>query len=260
MSETDLYTTELGDHGSRVVFFHGLFGQGKNWTQVAKALSDDHRVTLVDLPNHGRSVWTERMDYLDFADRVAVLLDSADPAVVVGHSMGGKVAMALALRHPELLERLVVVDVSPVSYDHGSEFEGFVQAMRAIDLTSLERRSDADAQLQPAVPDPTVRSFLLQNLRRDGDEWCWQANLEGLGEGLSSLGGWPADELSDAGPFEGRVLWMAGEHSAYVRDDYAAAMERWFPRAQRVTVKGAGHWVHAERPEVFLAVLKRFLG
>jgi pimeloyl-ACP methyl ester carboxylesterase len=257
----DLYTTEVGEQGSRVVLCHGLFGQGKNWTQVAKELAQDHRVLLVDMPNHGRSGWTEGFDYLELADRVATLLDPEDPVALVGHSMGGKIAMVLALRHPELVARLGVVDVSPVEYEHGGEFARFIEAMRGLDLATVERRSDADGALAEAVPSRTVRAFLLQNLRRDadGDGWCWQPNLALLGDHLDELAGWPEDRLADVAPYEGPVLWVAGRESGYVRDEYAPAMERWFPRTRRVVVKGAGHWVHSEKPEVFTTVLRRFL-
>ena len=110
-----LHTTDLGDHGSRIVFCHGLFGQGRNWTQIGKALSADHRVTLVDMPHHGRSAWPEDFDYVDVADQVAGLLSADDPVTLVGHSMGGKAAMVLALRHPEVVARLCVVDIAPVA-------------------------------------------------------------------------------------------------------------------------------------------------
>lgn len=259
MTRTDLHVTELGDRGPRVAFCHGLFGQGKNWTQVAKALATDHRVQLVDMPNHGRSAWTDRIDYVDFADRVATLFSQDDPVALVGHSMGGKIAMTLALRHPRLVERLAVVDVSPVAYDNSSEFGGYIEAMQAMELTSLERRSDADEQLVDAVPNRTVRSFLLQNLRHDDAGWRWQPNLEVLGRDLAVLGGWPEEALADLPPYDGRVAWIAGERSGYVKDDYAEAMDRWFPRNQRVTVKGAGHWVHSEQPEIFRRVLQGFL-
>ena len=167
------------------MFAHGLFGQGRNWTQIGKALADParpdpHRVLLVDLPHHGRSAWEDEFDYVGIADRVAGLLDADDPVALVGHSLGGKVAMVLALRHPDLVERLCVVDVSPVAYDHLSQFERYIAAMRGLDLGSLSRRDDADAALADAVPDPTVRGFLLQNLRRDGDDWRWQVNLDVL--------------------------------------------------------------------------------
>ena len=113
-----------------IAFCHGLFGQGKNWTQIAKAFAADHRALLIDMPNHGRSEWTEVFDYGDLADRVASLFTPDDPVTLVGHSMGGKIAMAVALRHPELVERLVVVDVSPVAYESAREFLGYIDTMR----------------------------------------------------------------------------------------------------------------------------------
>jgi pimeloyl-ACP methyl ester carboxylesterase len=256
----DLHTTTLGDHGSTVVFCHGLFGQGRNWTQIGKALADEHRILLVDLPHHGRSSWSERSDYLDIADQVAGLLSASDPVTLVGHSMGGKAAMVLALRHPELVERLCVVDVAPVAYDRVGEFAGYIEAMQGLDLDSLAQRGDADSALEAAVPNPTVRSFLLQNLRRDGDGWRWQANLDVLEEDLRVIGGWPDEGLTGLPPYDGPVAWVAGQKSDYVRPEHYPAMDRLFPRNRRVTVKGAGHWVHSERPEVFLDVLRQFIG
>ena len=181
-------------------FCHGLFGQGRNWNQIGKQLARDHRVLLVDMPNHGRSEWVDTIDYLDLADRVAGLFSADDPVTLVGHSMGGKIAMVLALRRPELVERLCVVDVSPVTYDNTREFAGYIGAMRGLDLAALERRSDADDRLRDDVPNDTVRSFLLQNLRREGDSWRWQVNLEVLGDQLAELGGWPEERLSDVSP------------------------------------------------------------
>jgi pimeloyl-ACP methyl ester carboxylesterase len=256
---SDLHTTSYGESGSRVVFCHGLFGQGRNWTQIAKALSDRHRVLLVDLPHHGRSPWSASFDHLDVADQVAGLFSADDPVALVGHSLGGKVAMLAALRHPELVERLCVVDVSPVAYQHHDEFRGYIAGMQGLDLSRLQRRADADAGLTEAVPNPTVRSFLLQNLRHSGGEWSWQVNLDVIDRDLPVIGGWPGDRLTGLSPYDGRVLWVAGETSDYVTDEHAVEMDRWFPRNRRVTVKGAGHWVHSERPAVFTEVLRRFL-
>ena len=260
-----LHALRLGDHGSPVVFCHGLFGQGRNWTQVGKALAASHRVTLLDLPDHGRSAWTPAeaggWDYVAAADAVAAELDADDPVALVGHSMGGKVAMLVALRHPEKVTRLCVVDVSPVDYAQAGDFPTYIGAMRGLDLTALATRADADEGLRGAVPNNTVRAFLLQNLRRSEDStgWRWQMNLQGLGDSLDALRGWPADRVADAPPYDGPVLWVAGGTSDYVVPDYADAMERYFPRVRKVTVKGAGHWVHSEQPEVFEQVLTRFL-
>jgi pimeloyl-ACP methyl ester carboxylesterase len=259
LNPVELNTVEVGESGRPVVFCHGLFGQGKNFTAIAKALSDDHRVVLVDMPDHGRSPRTEAFDYLGYADLVAGLLDADDPAALVGHSMGGKVAMVVALLHPELVERLVVVDVAPVAYDHAAEFEGYIAAMRAIDLTTLRSRGDADAALSEAVPHPTVRGFLLQSLRREGEGWRWLLNLELLARDLDLITDWPEDRLAGVAPYDGPVLWIGGAESAYVAPEHAAAMDRLFPRNRRVTIKDAGHWVHSEQPEVFVEVLRRFL-
>jgi pimeloyl-ACP methyl ester carboxylesterase len=242
------------------VFCHGLFGQGRNWTGVAKALADEHRTLLVDLPHHGRSPWSEHFDYVDVADQLIDLLADQlgdEPVTLVGHSMGGKTAMIATLRAPERVRRLCVVDIAPVDYGTRGEFEGYVEAMQSLDLATLERRADAEAALEPAVPDRTVRDFLLQNLRRDGDGWRWQVNLDVLGRDLDVLSGWPADRLEDVAPYDGPVLWVAGADSRYVQPRNDEAMRRLFPRTRKVVVKDAGHWVHAQQPEVVVDVLRR---
>ncbi|HET6391230.1 MAG TPA: alpha/beta fold hydrolase, partial [Blastococcus sp.] len=272
-SEERLHARTLGDAGPRVVFVHGLFGQGKNWTTAAKGLADRHRVTLLDLPNHGHSPWTERVDYLDMAELLAAELEHlGEPVTLVGHSMGGKVSMQLALRRPELLRALVVVDIAPVEYplqggrtddpdEEASPFAAFIEAMRAMDLDRLTTRDDADAALRTAVPSRMVRSFLLQSLVREGsggDGWRWRLNLELLERDLGELRGFPSPPPGAA--FDGPVLWIAGANSAYVLDDDRPHMDALFPTTRLVRIKNAGHWVHSEQPEVFLETLRRFLG
>lgn len=248
-----------------MVFLHGLFGQGKNWTQIAKQVAEQHRVLLVDLPHHGRSPWPERFDFEQAAAQVLDVLPDDEPVTVVGHSLGGKVAMVLALLHPERVERLCVADISPVSYEASREFPGLIAAMRALDLTQVVHRSDADRLLESGVADPTVRAFLLQNLRRDTDAggsagWRWQVNLDVLDRDLAVISSWPEAALAGRPPYDGPVLWLAGGRSDYVRPEYDAAMDRWFPRNRKVTIKDAGHWLHSERPDVFVEVLRQFLG
>jgi pimeloyl-ACP methyl ester carboxylesterase len=263
---TQLHTTSYGTTGSRVVFLHGLFGQGRNWTTPARAIAERHRTTLVDMPNHGRSEWTDRVDYVDMADAVGELLASfGEPVDLVGHSMGGKAAMMVALRHPEQVARLMVVDSSPVAYSTARDFISYVAALRGVDLSAIRERDEADAALAPLVPSPTIRAFLLQNLRRDArpdgtSSWRWQPNLEVIGRDLDRLAGWPAEEAAARAPYDGPVLWVAGETSDYIRPEYADAMRALFPHYRKVTVKGAGHWVHSEQPEVFVEILRGFVG
>jgi pimeloyl-ACP methyl ester carboxylesterase len=273
MTGRGLHSVQVGDAGPAVVFLHGLFGQGKNWTSIANELADSYRVLLVDLPNHGRSAWTEHVSYPEVASAVGDLIvarrtenGSSAPVAVVGHSMGGKVAMALALLRPALVERLCVVDVSPVRYSTHSSFAEFLRGMRQLDLDQLPDRAAADQALTPYVPDVTVRSFLLQNLRRQpispaepgssGAGWRWQLNIELLDDQLGELGDWP---IELAGPYLGPTLWLAGANSRYVLPEHAPTMRQLFPRVQLVTVKKSGHWVHSDQPEVFLAILRRFL-
>ncbi len=273
MNSAGLHSVQFGDAGPSVVFLHGLFGQGKNWTSIAKALTDSHRVLLVDLPNHGRSPWTEHFSYPETASLIAQLINDRQtqgridlPVAVVGHSMGGKVAMALALLHPSLVERLCVVDVSPVRYSTHTSFAEFIRGMRQLDLDRLPDRASADRALEPYVPDQSVRSFLLQNLRRipvqpgspgaPATKWHWQMNLELLDDQLGEMGDWP-DHYSDS--YSGPTLWIAGAESRYVQPKFGPTMRALFPRTQLVTIKNAGHWVHSDQPEIFVAVLRRFL-
>lgn len=260
-----VHATEVGESGPRVVFLHGLFGQGRNFTQIAKALVPDLRSVLVDLPNHGRSAWTAAVDYEVIADEVATWLrtsyDGEPASHVVGHSMGGKVAMALALRHPDLVDRLVVVDIAPVRSAGAGEFEHLLDSLASLDLISLVRRSDADEQLSAPIPDPRVRGFLLQNLRSTPQGFAWQANLALLRRELAVIGGWPDAPGGQGGAasFDHPVLWLAGERSDYVRPEHEAPMRALFPRTRLATIKNAGHWIHSEQPESFVSALRVFL-
>ncbi|HLS34302.1 MAG TPA: alpha/beta fold hydrolase, partial [Brevibacterium sp.] len=252
-SETaGLATKTVGEGPDRAVFLHGLFGRGKNFTTAAKAIAQTHTSTLIDLPNHGESPWTEEFSYTDMADAVADTLRTgaaADgPVDVIGHSMGGKTAMVLALRHPELVDRLVIVDISPVVSDNGGEFEHLLGSLTALDLDALGSRTDADEALQGPIPNRGTRGFLLQNLRSTDGGYTWQPNLDLLYESLPTIGGFPDMEGRE---FTGPTLWVGGSESGYITEEAGPVMEKLFPKVLQITVKGSGHWVHSEKPEEF---------
>lgn len=242
--------------GEPVVLLHGLFGAAQNWGAVQKRLAaTGRRVIALDLRNHGASPWAGAMDYPAMAADVAETLAGlgAPRAAVIGHSMGGKVAMVLALQHPGVVERLVVADIAPVAYPPA--LRPYLDAMRAMSLPPGLARREADAALAAAVPEAGIRAFLLQNLRFDGAAPAWRLNLEAIADAMPAIEGFPAFP----GAYPGPVLVLGGERSGYVRAEHHAAIRALFPAARFATVPAAGHWVHAENPAGFLALVEPFL-
>ena len=252
----ELAYDEFGAAGPPVVILHGLLGSARNWTSIGRQLAETHRVFALDLRNHGRSPWAETMTFDEMAGDVAAFIERHDlcPATLVGHSLGGKVAMRLALIRPDLVERLMVVDVAPVAYSHS--FASYIDALRQVDLSLVIRRAHAESLLEGAIPDAGVRSFLLQNLVKTADAFAWRVNLEGLRANMTGLMGFPADVAT---PYAGPTLVLSGGRSDYVRPEHRPLIDRLFPQAGHTVVKDAGHWVHAERPSEFLAQLRQFL-
>jgi esterase len=243
--------------GPPVVILHGLFGAGTNWTMVARRLGERFRVVTVDLRNHGASPWAMPMDYPAMAEDVAAFIaaQGLGSAAVIGHSMGGKVAMVLALTAPELVTRLVVVDIAPVA--RPTSHLAFVEAMLGVDLKGLNRRSVADAALRPALPNDAERQFLLQNLVAGQEGFHWRLNLPAIRDAMPQLSGFPPFDAAAA--YRGPTLVIRGGNSNYVRDRDLPAFARLFPAFELVTIAGATHWVHAERTEEFLAAVTPFL-
>ena len=249
----DLAHRELGA-GPPLVILHGLLGSGRNWLGTARHLAPAWRCILVDQRNHGASPWAADASYPALAADIVALLDrlGIDTATLLGHSMGGKAALAAALTSPERVARLVVVDIAPVAYDEGHAQQ--LDAMAGLDLTQVRRRADADARLADAVPDPAMRGFLLQNLQPEGDGWAWRVNLDGLRRQLPVITDFPADLRGRT--FTGPAAAIRGERSSYLAPLHQPALAACLPGVEIATIGNAGHWPHAERPDAFQAVLQ----
>ncbi|MBK1662310.1 alpha/beta fold hydrolase [Paracraurococcus ruber] len=249
-----LNAVEAGD-GAPLVLLHGLFGAASNWGGIQKALAPRHRVIALDLRNHGASGRDPAMDYPRMAADVAETLAAlgAAPAAVLGHSMGGKVAMALALTQPGMVARLVVADIAPVTYPPA--LRPYVAAMQDIPLHPDLTRREADALLADTIPEPNIRAFLLQNLRFGEGAPQWRLGLAEIAAAMPMIEGFPELEAR----FDAPVLVLDGERSTYVRPAHHARIAALFPHVAYAMVPGAGHWVHAENPKGFLALVEPFL-
>jgi esterase len=298
MTALSLNAVEYGS-GPPLAILHGLFGSGRNWAAIAQRLAERRRVIALDLRNHGASPWADSMNYAEMAHDVRHTLHVLGHRrfALLGHSMGGKVAMIAALLHGDEIERLVVADIAPVAYP--PRHLGHVRAMHALDLAGLSRRSEADARLAAAVPDPAERAFLLQNLAFDplpsppplyphpnpppldphlnppplageGREGVsaearvgvagaprWRLNLAAIEREMTMLVGFPLFPADAV--YDGPALFVAGGRSDYLRPEHEPEIRRLFPNARIERIADAGHWLHAERPKEFLDLVEPFL-
>ncbi|MDT0684262.1 alpha/beta fold hydrolase [Roseicyclus sp. F158] len=254
LSLTRLGPDPASDPRPPLLIVHGLFGSARNWGAVSRRIAESRPVAAVDMRNHGDSFHAPRNDYEAMADDLAeVIAELGGTADVLGHSMGGKAAMVLALTRPELVSRLIVADIAPVAYDH-SQLR-YIHAMKGLDLTGLSSRSEADARLAETLDEPGVRAFLLQSLDLRADPTAWKLNLDVLEAEMDTITGWPGTE----GRFDGPSLFLSGEKSNYVTAEGRIKIEAQFPKARFETVEGAGHWVHAEKPREVQAAVETFL-
>ena len=238
---------EAGD-ARALLIVHGLFGSARNWGAIAKRLSDRGTVICVDMRNHGESFWSDQHSYADLgADLAEVIEAEGAPMDVLGHSMGGKASMMLALTRPDLVGRLLVADIAPVAYTHSQAH--LIAAMRALALDALESRGAADAALAAHIDDPGVRAFLLQSLDLRSDPPRWRLNLDTLAAEMPRIIGWP----DVSGSHDGPTLFLSGGDSDYVLPEHRARIRAFFPAARLAKLPGAGHWLHAEAPRPFEA-------
>ncbi|MBT7445164.1 MAG: alpha/beta fold hydrolase [Methylococcales bacterium] len=241
--------------GEPVVILHGLFGSLTNWQQVAKQLATQYQVYSVDLRNHGQSPHDHSMHYTDMVADLELFLRSQSIADVhlIGHSMGGKVAMQYSLAHSEQVSSLTVVDIAPVQYHH--DFNDIIAGLKAIDLEALTGRQQAVDVLAPYVKPLGLRQFLLQNLVSNNGQYQWRINISAIEHEITNIGDFPDVD----GAYLGPTLFVKGEDSDYVLPEYEAQINQWFPHAQIEGIAEAGHWVHAEQPKLFMQALLSFL-
>lgn len=259
MTDSIVLHAQLVGSGPPLVLSHGLFGSGRNWGGIARRLADRRQVHLLDARNHGSSPWVATMTYPEMAGDLAHYIEAAGlaPVDVIGHSMGGKTSMVLALTRPELVRRLIMVDIAPVEYRHGAQepYAVYIAAMRALDLKRIQRRAEADAALADVIKDDSMRAFIVQNLESGSDGYRWRINLDAIGSNLEALTGFPATDAHYNGP----AITIAGELSNYVRPRDEATIRLLFPSARIVVIEGAGHWPHADQPDRLMGVLDQAL-
>ncbi|MGI9390043.1 MAG: alpha/beta fold hydrolase [Boseongicola sp.] len=232
-----------------VIIAHGLFGSARNWGAIAKRMSATRTVIAADMRNHGDSPWFDTHTYDEMAADLAKL--SPGQSDVLGHSMGGKASMMMALLFPDRVRKLVVADIAPVGYRHTQM--SMIDAMQTLDLSLVETRSDADHQMQSVVSAPGIRAFLLQSL--DVKNRRWRLNLEVLRDQMGQIMGFPQTRAQ----FDGPAFFLSGAESDYVSAAHRENIKNLFPQAQFAKLNGAGHWLHADKPREFQAAVEAFL-
>jgi len=254
----NLHFEEYGQQGNPpMVILHGFFASSRNWRQIAKKLAQNYHVYVPDLRNHGSSQHALEMDYPTMAADIKVFLEEygIENACVLGHSMGGKVAMWLALNDPDSLEKLIVVDIAPVNYRHG--FDNIIQALQTLPLADISNRKQAENILAEALPDLSFRQFILQNLILNDGKYCWRTDLAIFQKAAPAIVAFP--NIEGLTPFSGQSMFVVGERSTHVEKQHYGKIKTLFPETRIEVLANSGHWLHAEQPEQFLALLNCFM-
>lgn len=254
MLNTVLHPAQSPETLPPLLIVHGLFGSARNWGVIARRMSDKRDVVAVDMRNHGESPAMPSHSYPEMAkDLAEVIAAHGGRMDVMGHSMGGKAAMQLALTQGDLVDRLIVADIAPVVYGHDQS--GHIRAMRSLDLSGLTARSEADRRLSAELDDPALRAFFLQSLNLKATPPHWRLNLDVLEAEMPKIVGWPGTE----GQFDGPTLFLTGAESSYVKPEYREIIRALFPAARFAKLPGAGHWLHADKPREFEETMRVFL-
>ncbi len=255
MKTVKLAFEEYGDTANKtLIILHGFFASSRNWRQIAKKLAEHYHVYVLDMRNHGQSPHAPEMDYPTMAEDLTAFMDELDlqTADLLGHSMGGKVAMWFALTKPERVDHLIVADISPVSYQHS--FDNTINALILLPLDQISNRKQADDLLSTSIAELSYRQFLLQNLQLNEGEYSWRINLDYFYQSADNIIAFPSVELVE--PYRGKVLFIMGGNSTYTDKQ---AIEISFPTAEISIIKGANHWLHIDKPAEFLISVIEFL-
>jgi esterase len=247
----------FGAQGQKLILLHGLLGSGRNWYTLAQRFAEEFQVYVPDLRGHGESPKVPPLDYPHLAADVAALLEEEGikTASFIGHSMGGKVAMVLALTRPETVAKLVVVDIAPVRY--AQSFDSLIAALKALPLEAIKNRHEAEAWLHAKLGNPRLGRFLLQNLAADGGRYYWRIDLDLIASALPAIIDFPA--LPEARPFGGPTLFVGGGLSDYLKQEFSYMIKALFPNAKIEVLPHAGHWVHIDQPAEFTSKVRSFL-
>lgn len=250
-----LYFRKLGT-GKPIVILHGLFGSSDNWLTVSKAFAEKYEVFLIDLRNHGQSPHTKSHTYVEMAEDLAQFLvqNNLEKIILIGHSMGGKTAMAFAQKYPQKIEKLIIVDISPRYYPPHHQRE--LDALHSLDLSKLQNRQEADEIMAKTIPELGIRQFLLKNLYRTEDGiFKWRMNLPVLTAQINRIG----EESLKNSTISIPTLFLRGENSNYISENDIKLIQTLFTNAQTTTISNAGHWIQAEQPKAFQDVVFNFL-
>ena len=245
----------IGDSDTPLLLIHGLFGSGDNWRGIVKQLSSSYQVISVDLRNHGRSFQHAQQSYALMADDIVEVLDklNIDNTHMLGHSIGGKVAMQFAAQYSDRLNKLIVADIAPRQYADGHS--QIFKTLMSVDLSQYKQRTEVDSYLKNMIPDSGVRSFLLMNLVSVSGELSWRINLEYLFCNYPAL----LQPVSFDTKVDNPTLFIRGADSDYINADDRQLIRNQFTNVQIVAISKAGHWVHADQPAYFTEMVMRFL-
>jgi len=250
-----LFYRELGK-GNPIIILHGIFGSSDNWLTVGKKLSEKNKIYLVDQRNHGQSFHSKIFNYQVMAQDIKDFMEDhlIKKVILIGHSMGGKVAMNFAISYPEKLIKLVIVDIAPKVYK--VHHENILKGLSSMNLATIQSRKMADEYLANYVPEIEVRQFLLKNLaRNDIGKFKWKLNLNAIKKNVKLMG----DELDTDNSFNGPTLFIRGGNSNYITEGDKSSFKNYFKNSSLITIPNSGHWVHAEQPEKFMVVVNKFI-